>query len=74
MSILRVVGAASGGAVGGAAGSTLLTGLGFALLGPVGGAVSFGVGLIGGTTGGAIVGNKCAEVLSDNKTNMIEDI
>lgn len=66
------IGAGGGGIVGVLGGSVLFTALGFALLGPVGGAIGLGIGAIGGGTGGIIAGAKCGQAIKKS-TEGIDD-
>lgn len=63
----KIVSGTSGGLVGGATGATLLTGIGFLLGGPVIGAISFGIGTVAGTTGGAIAGNELSKKVGESE-------
>lgn len=64
-----VIGAGTGGAVGGFSGASLGTGIGMVVAGPLGAGIGFGVGsLLGTGTGvaaGAVSGKKMTEVFNN---------
>ena len=65
--INQMISSTAGGAVVGAASSSIFTGVGLVIGGPIGAAVGFGFGTVTGTVAGTMLGNELSKSLNKTK-------